>query len=38
VPIEATLSAPDAATIMKMAKTCGMHHGIWLFMPVTTWP
>ena len=37
-PIDATLSTPEAATIMKMANTCGRPHTTWLFMPVTMWP
>ena len=37
-PMDATLSTPEAATIMKMAKTCGRPHTTWLVMPVTTWP
>jgi hypothetical protein len=37
-PIEATLSTPDAATIRKIANTCGMPHTIWLSMPVMIWP
>ena len=37
-PIEATLSTPEAATIRKIANTCGMPQTIWLFMPVTMWP
>ena len=37
-PTEATLSTPDAATIMKMANTCGRPQTTWLFIPVTTWP
>ena len=28
-------SAPDAATIKNMAKTCGMPQTIWLDIPVT---
>jgi hypothetical protein len=32
------LSTPDAATIMKIANTCGTPHTTWLFIPVMTWP
>ena len=35
---EATLSTPDAATIMKIANTCGRPQTTWLSIPVTTWP
>ena len=35
---EATLSAPEAETIRKTAKTWGVPHTIWLLMPVTPWP
>ena len=34
--IEATFSAPDAATIRNTANTCGRPQTIWLSMPVTT--
>ena len=34
-PIEATFSAPEAATIRKMANTWGMPQTTWLDMPVT---
>ncbi len=37
-PIDATLSAPEAATIRKIAKTCGSPQTIRLFMPVTMCP
>ena len=36
--IEATFSAPEAATTRKTANTCGKPQTIWLFMPVTIWP
>ena len=36
--IDATFSAPDAATMRKIAKTCGNPHTTWLFMPVTICP
>src|ERR1700690_502217 len=36
--MEATLRAPDAATIMNTANTWGRPHTIWLFMPVMMWP
>jgi hypothetical protein len=29
---------PEAATIRKIAKTCGSPQTTWLFMPVTWWP
>jgi hypothetical protein len=29
-PMEATLSTPEAATIMKIANTCGMPQTTWL--------
>jgi hypothetical protein len=38
LPTDATFSAPEAATIRKIANTCGVPHTISLFMPVTTWP
>ena len=36
--IDATLIAPDAATIRNTANTCGMPHTMRLLMPVTWWP
>jgi hypothetical protein len=37
-PTDATFSTPDAATIRKIANTCGIPQTIRLFIPVTMWP
>ena len=35
---DATFKAPEAATMRKTAKMCGVPQTIWLSIPVTWWP